>query len=310
MTALTNVRLVSYQAADGPRGGLAVASQIHDLETLMRPMGLALSTTMQAVERWDAFRQAIAAMPAPSGSGVGPIGDVQLLTPLMYPRAMFCAGANYTDHVAEMAKVLKLPEEEGRKESDKPWHYLNLPEHTFVGPGAPFHLPSYSAKVDWEAELGVVIGRTARNVTVGQAMEHVAGLTIVNDLSARDWVGRPETPVGSPFHWDWVSQKSWEDANAVGPWLVPLEAVSNPAALGIECWVNGVCMQDSNTSRMIFGIAEQIAHLSTRLTLRPGDLIATGTPAGVGMARGIFLKPGDEIVIRIEQVGELRNLAV
>lgn len=264
---------------------------------------------MGAVARWDAVRAALTAALPLHGLGIGPLTSVTLLSPLLYPRAMFCAGANYTDHVAEMARVLGLPEDGPRKEGDKPWHYVNLPEHTIVGPNQPFRLPAYSTKVDWEAEIGVVIGRTARNVPVERAMEHVAGLTIVNDLSARDFVARPEIPVGSPFHWDWVSQKSWEDSNPVGPWIVPLDSVPDPGNLGIKLWVNGALMQDSSSRNMIFNIAEQIAHLSTRLTLRPGDLIATGTPAGVGMARGRFLQPGDEVRIQVEHVGELINTA-
>ena len=268
-----------------------------------------MATTLQALEQWDAVRAALGELAPIAGAGVGTLGKVRLLAPVLYPRAMFCAGANYTDHVAEMARVLGLPDDGGRKPGDLPWHFLNLPEHTMVGPDAPFRMPAYSQKVDWEAEVGVVIGRAARNVPVERAMDHVAGLTIVNDLSARDWVGRPGTPVGIPFHWDWVSQKSWEDSNPVGPWIVPLESIPDPGELGIKLWVNGELMQDSSTRNLIFGIAEQVAHLSTRLTLRPGDLIATGTPAGVGMARGKFLRPGDEVRIRVEHVGELVNVA-
>lgn len=309
MSPLGDLRLISYQASDGPRGGVVSGDTVHDLRTVLATRGLDVSTTMGAMERWDEVRPALAAAMPLAGVGVGPLSSVTLLTPLLYPRAMFCAGANYTDHVAEMARVLGLPDDGPRKEGDKPWHYVNLPEHTIIGPNRPFRMPAYSQKVDWEAEIGVVIGRTARNVSTDRAMDHVAGLTIVNDLSARDFVARPEIPVGSPFHWDWVSQKSWEDANPVGPWIVPLECVPDPDNLGIKLWVNGELMQDSSSRNMIFGIAEQIAHLSTRLTLRPGDLIATGTPAGVGMASGRFLQPGDEVRIQVEHVGELVNVA-
>ena len=309
MSPLGDLRLISYQGVDGPRGGVVAGETVHDLHAVLSPHDLDVDTAMGAIARWDEARAALAAAMPLRGAGIGPLASVTLLAPLLYPRAMFCAGANYTDHVAEMARVLGLPDDGPRKEGDKPWHYVNLPEHTIVGPNQPFRLPAYSRKVDWEAEIGVVIGRTARNVPVERAMEHVAGLTIVNDLSARDFVARPEIPVGSPFHWDWVSQKSWEDSNAVGPWIVPLDSVPDPGNLGIKLWVSGELMQDSSSRNMIFGIAEQIAHLSTRLTLRPGDLIATGTPAGVGMARGRFLQPGDQVRIQVEHVGELVNTA-
>jgi 2-keto-4-pentenoate hydratase/2-oxohepta-3-ene-1,7-dioic acid hydratase in catechol pathway len=307
MSPLGDLRLVSYETARGPRGGVVAGDTVHDLGDLL---GAHTTSTLQALERWDEVRAELAALVPIGGDGIGKLGSVRLLTPVLYPRAMFCAGANYSDHVAEMARVLGLPDDGPRQEDDKPWHYVNLPEHTFVGPDAPFRLPSFSSKVDWEAEIGVVIGRAARNVPVAHAMQHVAGLTIVNDLSARDWVARPSVPIGSPFHWDWVSQKSWEDSNPVGPWIVPIESIPDAGRLGIKLWVNDVLMQDSNSKNLIFSIAEQIAHLSTRLTLRPGDLIATGTPAGVGMARGVFLKPGDDVRIWVQHIGELRNRAI
>ena len=309
MSALGDLRLVSYEGQHGARGGVITGDVVHDLEALLGSRLPGIVPTRQALAQWDGVRGALAGLAPIPGSGVGRLGQVRLLAPVLYPRAMFCAGANYTDHVAEMARVLGLPDDGGRKPGDLPWHFLNLPEHTMVGPDAPFHLPAYSQKVDWEAEVGVVIGRAARNVPVERAMDHVAGLTIVNDLSARDWVGRPGTPVAIPFHWDWVSQKSWQDSNPVGPWIVPLESIPDPGTLGIKLWVNGELMQDSSTRNLIFSIAEQVSHLSTRLTLRPGDLIATGTPAGVGMARGRFLKPGDEVRIRVECLGELVNVA-
>jgi 2-keto-4-pentenoate hydratase/2-oxohepta-3-ene-1,7-dioic acid hydratase in catechol pathway len=152
-----------------------------------------------------------------------------------------------------------------------------------------------------------VIGRTARDVPVDKALGCVAGYTVANDLSARDFTKRPHVADGSPFKYDWLAQKNFDASCPIGPWIVPAKAIRDPQNLGITLSVNGVLKQDSNTSQMIFTLAEQIAHLSTRLTLHPGDIVLTGTPAGVGLARGEFLKPGDEVTVWIEKVGTLAN---
>jgi 2-keto-4-pentenoate hydratase/2-oxohepta-3-ene-1,7-dioic acid hydratase in catechol pathway len=161
--------------------------------------------------------------------------------------------------------------------------------------------------VDWEAELGVVIGRRAKNVSVDRALDVIAGYTIGNDLSARDVSRRQGISDTSPFKFDWVAQKCFDGACPLGPWIVPAEDVPDPHNLKIELTVNGVVKQSSNTSELIFDISEQIAHLSEKITLHPGDVILTGTPAGVGAGRGEFLKAGDEVRITIERVGELVN---
>ncbi len=306
MTAIADLRFVTYAAADTglPRPGMARDGLVHDMQAVLGTD--APATMLAALERWDEMRAGLAAA-AFSGAPVGPLDRVRLLAPVLYPRALFCAGANYTDHVTEMARVLGLPDEGPRKDGDKPWHFVATPSHSVVGPDAVVAIPAYSSKLDWEAEIGVVIGRAARNVAADQAMAHVAGLTIVNDLSARDWVARPEIPVSSPFRWDWMSQKCFEGAKPMGPWIVPLEGIADLADLSVRLWVNGRLMQDSNSRNLIFSMAEQVAHLSTRVTLLPGDVIATGTPAGVGMAQGVFLRPGDEMRIEVGGVGTLRT---
>jgi 2-keto-4-pentenoate hydratase/2-oxohepta-3-ene-1,7-dioic acid hydratase in catechol pathway len=164
--------------------------------------------------------------------------------------------------------------------------------------------------LDWEAELAAVIGRVAKNVPVESALEYVAGYTASNDLSARDFTVRPNVPESSPFRYDWISQKSFDRACPLGPWIVPAKQIPDPQRLGIKLWVNDVLKQDSHTSKMIFSLAEQIAHLSARLTLHPGDLILTGTPAGVGLARKEFLKSGDVVRVWIERIGTLSNTLV
>jgi 2-keto-4-pentenoate hydratase/2-oxohepta-3-ene-1,7-dioic acid hydratase in catechol pathway len=237
-----------------------------------------------------------------------PLTRVRLLAPVLYPGAIFCAGANYTDHMAEMARAQGQPPGPTMKElGEKPWHFIKTSRGSIVGPGAKVRLPLYSQMVDWEVELAAVIGKTAKDVPVERALDCVAGYTIANDLSARDVMKREKNPVTSPFHFDWLSQKCFDGACPLGPWIVPATDIPDPQKLALKLWVNGSLMQDSHTSRMIFDTAEQIAMLSSRVTLHPGDLVLTGTPAGVGMGRRLFLKAGDTVKLWIEGIGELSN---
>jgi 2-keto-4-pentenoate hydratase/2-oxohepta-3-ene-1,7-dioic acid hydratase in catechol pathway len=164
-----------------------------------------------------------------------------------------------------------------------------------------------SDNVDWEVELAAVIGRTARNVPEDKALSYVAGYTIANDLSARDRGRRSGAGEGSPFASDWTKHKSFDGACPLGPWIVPASQIKDPQNLGLKLWVNGILKQDSNSKDMIFNLAEQIARLSDGMTLHPGELILTGTPAGVGSARGEYLKAGDVVKLWIEDIGELTN---
>jgi 2-keto-4-pentenoate hydratase/2-oxohepta-3-ene-1,7-dioic acid hydratase in catechol pathway len=190
---------------------------------------------------------------------------------------------------------------------EKPWHFVKTSKSSVVGPGAKVKLPPYSQKVDWEVELTAVIGKAAKDVPVERALDFVAGYTIANDLSARDAMTRAKNPPASPFRYDWISQKCFDGSCPIGPWIVPASEIPDPQKLAIRLWVNGELMQDSHTSKMIFGAAEQIAMLSSRVTLWPGDLVLTGTPAGVGMGRQRFLKGGDTVRLWIEGIGEMSH---
>jgi 2-keto-4-pentenoate hydratase/2-oxohepta-3-ene-1,7-dioic acid hydratase in catechol pathway len=165
-------------------------------------------------------------------------------------------------------------------------------------------LPAVSSFFDYEGELGVVIGRAGRNISPERALEYVAGYTICNDGSARDL--QNTTLAGKPTI-DWFSAKAIDNSSPVGPWIVTRDEVSDPQNLRIQTRLNGDAVQDDRTSSMVFSIADQVAYISKRLTIRPGDLIATGTPAGVGKARGRALRPGDELEIEIERIGVLRS---
>jgi 2-keto-4-pentenoate hydratase/2-oxohepta-3-ene-1,7-dioic acid hydratase in catechol pathway len=301
----TMYKLVTYQSPRGPRAGLVLDDVVLDVAEATGQAGFA--TMLDLLRDWDAARGVLAQAAGADRSAGFALSRTKLLPPVPNPGGIFCAGANFTDHMMEMAKVQNLaPEPDPHSVGLKPWHFIKA-LHCLAAPDSTVTLPAYSRMVDWEAELTAVIGRPARNVSIEQALEHVAGYTIANDLSARDFTKRPHIADNSPFKYDWLSQKCFEDACPLGPWMVPAEAVPNPQNIAIKLWVNDVIKQDSHTSKMIFTLAEQIAHLSTRLTLRPGDLILTGTPAGVGLARKEFLKPGDVVKVWVEGVGTLTN---
>lgn len=300
-------RIVSYSAAGGaPRAGLLIGDRVLDLEETLADRGPAFASVCALLDHWQEGLGAIDDRVRELGSdslrleaaGLAS-SSLRLEAPILYPSTVFCAGTNYRDHYREMRG-------EDPPAGGEPFFFLKTSAHSIVGPEAPIRLPAHSCQIDWEAELGVVIGRSAKGVSVERALEHVAGYLIVNDLSARDVFRRSDTPFG----FDWFSQKCFDGSCPMGPWITPAERVPDPQVLDLKLWVNDELMQDSNTGQMIFGVAEQIAYLSSRVTLRPGDVIATGTPAGVGRPRGIFLKPGDRVRIAIEGLGELCNPVV
>src|SRR5262252_1380446 len=299
-------KLATYASAKGPRAALVVGERVHDAADLTG--NAADAGVLGILEDWAAASVRLKAAAAKAGGAGGiALADAKLLTPVRWPSAIYCAGANFSDHMLEMAKVQNIaPEPDPKSVGLKPWHFIKAPR-TLADPGKTVALPSYSKMVDWEAELGAFIGRPARNVSVEHALDYVAGYTVGNDLSARDLTKRAQVPDSSPFKFDWLGQKNFDDACPVGPWLVPAEDMPDPQNVALKLWVNDVIKQDSHTSKMIFSLAEQIAHISSRLTLHPGDLILTGTPAGVGLARKEFLKAGDVVKVWVEGVGTLTN---
>jgi 2-keto-4-pentenoate hydratase/2-oxohepta-3-ene-1,7-dioic acid hydratase in catechol pathway len=307
-------KLLSFRAGQGSRAGVLIGDTVYDAAKVT---GVAAHASVLGVlEDWSRARRLLAqgskriASGKTRGKGV-PVARTRLLAPVLYPGAVYCAGANYTDHMAEMARAQgQTPGPTMKELGEKPWHFVKTSRSSIVGPGAKVKLPVYSQMVDWEVELAAVIGKVARDVPVERALEYVAGYTIANDLSARDVMRRDKNPAASPFHYDWLSQKCFDGSCPLGPWIVPSDELPDPQSLGLKLWVNDKLMQDSSTSRMIFDTAEQIAMLSSRVTLQPGDLILTGTPAGVGMPRRVFLKPGDSVKLWIEGIGELTHTMV
>jgi 2-keto-4-pentenoate hydratase/2-oxohepta-3-ene-1,7-dioic acid hydratase in catechol pathway len=305
---MVSYKLVTYQAGQGARAGIVVDEVVVDAAGLARKPSY--ETMLDILNDWSVAQKLLeeGAVKIRDGGVKGiPVGEAALLAPVLYPSAIFCAGANYVDHKLEMAGVREInPDPDSRTVGLQPWHFIKA-SRSIIGTGSVVSLPAYSKKVDWEAELAAVIGRPAKNVSPDRALDYVAGYTVGIDLSARDASKRPHILEGSPFKFDWVSHKSFDGACPIGPWIVPAGEIGNPQDLGIKLWVNDVLKQDSNTGKMIFSVAEQIAHLSTRMTLHPGDLILTGTPAGVGAARQEFLKPGDVVRVWVEKVGTLAN---
>jgi 2-keto-4-pentenoate hydratase/2-oxohepta-3-ene-1,7-dioic acid hydratase in catechol pathway len=294
-------RLLSHVSNGQPRGGVAVNETVYDLP---RPW----TSVLALLQDWPKAKAELAKFAkAPKGKGT-PLKKAKLLAPILYPGNIYCAGANYKDHVAEMDRAQgREPGPTMKERGEKPWHFVKTSRSSVVGPGAKVKLPAFSKAVDWEIELAAVIGKKAKDVSVEKALDCVAGYTIANDLSARDAMRRESNPPTSPFHYDWVSQKCFDGACPLGPWIVPAAEIKNPHHLGLKLWINDELMQDSNTSQMIFDTAEQIAMLSTRVTLQPGDVVLTGTPAGVGMGRKRFLQPGERLRLWIEGIGDLNH---
>lgn len=264
------------------------------------PPSLTGATLMEVLAdwaRWDPVLKGIEVGSLPEVVGAEPVA------PLTYPRKVLCAGVNYFDHAEEMGTEPPDPDAE-------PFFFLKTPTTTIVGPRATIAIPADpQAGVDWEAELGVVIADTCRDVDPAEARAHIAGYVVANDLSARGQFPRPGA-VFPAFAWDWVSHKSQDGFCPIGPGLVPSWLVPDPQALKIRLTVNGEVKQDSSTSAMVAGVDKLVAAASRITTLEAGDLVLTGTPAGVGMPRKDFLKPGDVVSVEIEGLGRIVNKIV
>ena len=301
---MPDFRLLSFAADGNPVAGVLIGDRVHAASGLLG--GAAWSATVLGIlDRWDEARPRLEAAAGALPSGGTPLAEVSLLAPILYPPTLYFAGANYWDHMHEMAEAIarttgspppveKLPD---------PWLSIKSAKSGIVGPGATVTLPSFSKMVDWEAEVGLVIGRPSKDLKPETALNALAGYTIVNDLSARDFLKRE----GSPFIYDFLGQKCWDGSAPMGPWITPADAIADPDAMGIRLWVNGELKQDSDTGQLIHNFVEILVYLSSRVTLQPGDVIMTGTPAGVGFPAGTFLKAGDTVRIEIEGCGVLEN---
>ncbi|XP_007563553.1 PREDICTED: fumarylacetoacetate hydrolase domain-containing protein 2-like isoform X3 [Poecilia mexicana] len=229
-----------------------------------------------------------------SGQFVVERANIQLLSPILAPEKVVCVGMNYRDHCLE--QNAPIPEE--------PIIFSKFPS-AITGPYGDIILPPESQEVDWEVELAFVIGRRGKHIKEEDALSHVAGFAVANDVSARDWQFKRNGK-------QWLLSKTFDSFCPLGPALVTIDAVKDPHNLGIRCLVNGDTVQSSNTSQMIFKTAALIAWVSKFVTLTPGDVFLTGTPPGVGVFRNppVFLKRGDVVECQIDQIGSIINKVV
>jgi len=269
---------------DSFRPGLVEAGTVHDLGAGYPSIGRFLA---EFPDGWSASA-------LPKGAAALPLAEVELGVPVDDGANVYLVGANYRKHALEAGlDVPKIPV------------VFQKPTTALVPPGAPIRIPAISTQLDYEGELAVVIGRKARLVKKADSPRHVAGLTICNDVTARDlqWV-----QLGKHNIVDWFSSKSLDSSSPLGPWIVPVAAAGDPHALRLTTHLNGELMQDGETSLMVFNVWDLVEFVSARVTLNPGDVISTGTPFGVGAFRNkIFLKPGDVLRVEVSGVGVLEN---
>lgn len=276
------------------------------------------------LEDWDAsfaVLQAMADFLHAEGTGsdrlAGAVHGMKALTvlpPVLRPSKMLYAAANYREHVAGMRKTFSngLPEVDRSKDAtsdrarSRPYLFAKAPS-CLSGAFDDIVLPPGMERIDWEAELAVVIGRQGKNIPAARAMEHVAGFMTTNDVSCRDRTWREDRP---GVRSDWIGGKSWDTFAPTGPFFVPRAFVPDHANLRILCLVNGEVKQDGNSGDMTFNTEEQIEYAARMLTLEPGDMIATGTPAGTGQERLEFLKDGDVVETEVVGLGRQRNRVV
>jgi len=235
-----------------------------------------------------------------------PPSEVRLLAPIPDPPKVIGLAVNYVEHHREFGRAQDMPEDPKRRTTPRPFI---MPQTAVTGPNTEIPWPAYSRQIDYEIELAVVIGRPCKCVSPQQAKEFIFGYTIANDVSARSVThSEGRTPRPKDDFFDWLHGK-WADCFCpIGPYVVTADEVGDPRNLDLELTVNGEVRQKANTRQMIHDVYETVSFLSHLMTLLPGDVIATGTPSGVGMATGRLLKGGDVITCRIQKIGELTNM--
>lgn len=279
------MRLASIHANGGAGTAAVVGDEIVDLAVaapgLPADMAALLALGEPGVER--------VAAAIDSGAGRRPLSKTPLLAPVPRPPKFLAVGLNYADHVAES----------GQETPDFPTVFAKLPS-CVTGPFSDVQRPLVSSQLDYEGELGFVIGRRCRHVPRDRADEVIAGYVVINDYSVRDFQLRTS---------QWILGKSFDTHGVIGPWIVTADEI-DPQRLDIRTLVNGETRQSSNTSNLIFDCAAQVELLSSVCTLEPGDVVATGTPGGVGIATGRFLVPGDRVRVEIDGIGAIENRIV
>lgn len=300
--------------------GLITESGVFDLKTLgatapATQQVTPFSTLQDLLGDWTANFDRLCALAAKAQqAGIAPIATSSLdglnpRPPIARPARMLYAAANYRDHVAGMRKTFTsaLPPAGDQKSGGELQPYMFAKACAQTGAFDDIVLPSGIARTDWEAELALVIGKPGRNIPPEKVGDHIAGYMTTNDVSCRDLTWREDRPA---IRSDWLSGKSFDSFAPMGPFFTPKAFVKDHANLSIRLWVNGDLKQDGNSKDMIIGIDDQVAYASRRMTLQPGDIISTGTPAGTGQERLEFFKPGDIVETEVELCGRQRNRIV
>jgi 2-keto-4-pentenoate hydratase/2-oxohepta-3-ene-1,7-dioic acid hydratase in catechol pathway len=283
------MKLVTFTCRSHTSIGKVVGDAVIDLPASDARLPTTMLALLQGGPALLASARAIAQGPS------YPLADVVLQAPIPNPSKYLAIGLNYRKHVEEAVRLgLKIPDTQ---------LWFNKQVSCVHPPYDAIHMPKVSDKLDYEAELGVVIGQRCRHVSPEQARSVIAGYLVCNDVSVRDWQTRSQTM---------TLGKSFNTHGPIGPWILTDDEVPDPHALRLRTWVNGEVRQDSNTADMLYNIHEQIAHLSTVMTLEPGDVLATGTPSGVGigMVPPCFLKVGDVVRVEVEGIGYIENTVI
>lgn len=280
------MKLITFTVNDLTSVGVLDGEEVVNLSDINPKLPKEMCALL-AADAFDDIERAIS-----SGKGRLPAGRVTLQAPILRPPKILAVGLNYKDHI----------EETGMKTPKYPMIF-NKQSTAVIGPGQGIHVPRASSQVDYEGELGVVIGRRCRHVPKNRATEVIAGYTIAHDVSVRDWQIRVPT---------FTMGKSFDTHCPLGPYIVTSDEIANPHDLDLKTWVNDELRQSSNTCQLLFNCFELVEHLSTSFTLEPGDIISTGTPSGVGFAMKPpnYLRPGDTVRIAIDRLGELENSVI
>lgn len=284
--------LVQYRTPTaGPRAGLSIDGVVHALPEDWP------TTTLEILDRWPELGDALR---AGAGDGGPVVAGAELVAPITYPRKVLCAGANYYSHAEEMGTARPDPDA-------TPFFFLKPPTTTIVGPDAVVPMPpGPDVRLDWEGELAVVIGRGGRDLPVHAARAAVAGYLVADDLSARGLFSRPDA-VFPPFSFDWLAHKGQDGSCPLGPGIAPAWTAPDVESRRLTTSVNGERTQDTLIADLVVGIDGLVSAASRLVTLEPGDVILTGTPAGVGLPRGTFLGVGDVVEVAVEGIGTIRH---
>ena len=283
------MKLARFEAGQGAKTALVVGEDLLDLTSLGAEFGTIMGIIAGGTRALDTLKAASRTLVSTHR-----LSEVRLLAPIERPGKYLAIGMNYKKHLVE-AERLGVP-------APKQQLWFNKQTSCLAGPFDQID-PGVSEKLDYEVELGVILGQPAKSISASQARRHIFGYCVANDVSARDWqFHSPTFTVG----------KSFDTHGPIGPWIVTADEITDPHSLGLRCFVNGQLRQSSNTGQMIYDIYQQIAYLSTAFTLESGDLLATGTPEGVGVGMNPpqFLTAGDVVRCEIDQIGAIENRVV